>query len=96
VRGQPQPVADFAQRFEEAFARLDRERGGHNLVSLVALRQAMGEERAAFDAGLRELRREGRYSLSAAEGRHGISPEEREAGVVEDGSLLLFASRKGP
>jgi hypothetical protein len=86
---------DFGQRFEEAFARLDRERGGHNLVSLVALRQALAEDRAGFDAGLRQLRREGRYSLSAAEGRHGISPEERDAGIVEDGSLLLFASRKG-
>jgi hypothetical protein len=90
----PEP-AEFGQQFDEAFARLDRERGGHNLVSLVALRQAIAVDRAAFDAGLRELRRQGRYSLSAAEGRHGISPEERDAGVFEDGSLLLFASRKG-
>jgi hypothetical protein len=41
------------------------------------------------------VRRQGRYSLSAAEGRHGISPEERDAGIIEDGSLLLFASCKG-
>jgi hypothetical protein len=91
-----QAPADFARRFDEAFARLDRERGGHNLVSLVALRAAVPVGRDDFDAGLRELRRRGRYSLGAAEGRHGISPEEREAGVVEEGSLLLFVSRKAP
>ena len=32
-----------------------------------------------------------------AEGRHGLSPEEREAGITEDGALLLYVSRrKGP
>ncbi len=91
----PPELPNFGQRFDEAFARLDRERGGHNLVSLVALRQAIAVDRTVFDAGLRDLRRQGRYSLSSAEGRHGISPEERAAGVIEDGSLLLFASRKG-
>ena len=38
----------------------------------------------------------GRYSLSAAEGRHGLTPEEREAGILEDGTLLLYVSRKTP
>jgi hypothetical protein len=42
------------------------------------------------------LRHQGRYSLSAAEGRHGILPEEHDAGIIEDGSLLLFVSRKAP
>jgi hypothetical protein len=86
--------ADFACRFEEAFARLDRERGGHNLVSLVPLRQALGLGRAAFDAGIEQLRRAGRYSLSAAEAREGISPEEQAAGLREQGALLLFVSRR--
>jgi hypothetical protein len=45
---------------------------------------------------LQRLRRAGRYSLSAAEGRHGISAEERDAAIPEDGSLLLFVSRRGP
>ena len=45
------------------------------------------------EAGLRELRRRGRYSLSAAEGRFGISPTERDAGIMEEGTLLLFVSR---
>lgn len=89
----PVPM-DFAQRFDEAFARLDREHGSHNHVSLVALRRAVPVERAAFDAALQQLRRAGRYSLSAAEGRHGLSADEQNAGIPEDGSLLLFVSRR--
>jgi hypothetical protein len=87
-------VVEFAGAFDAAFARLDREKAAHNLVSLVDLRVAVAVDRAAFDAGLRALRLAGRYTLSAAEGRHGIRPEEREAGIIEDGTLLLFVSRK--
>jgi hypothetical protein len=92
----PKAVGDFLSRFEDAFRRLDAARGGNNLVSLVSLREALGDDRDSFDTGLGQLRRQGRYSLSAAEGRHGISREEQAAGIVEDGSLLLFASRKDP
>jgi hypothetical protein len=88
------PTMDFARLFDEAFARLDREHGSHNHVSLVALRRAVPVERGAFDAGLQQLRRAGLYGLSAAEGRHGLSAEERDAGIPEDGSLLLFVSRR--
>ncbi len=89
----PTPV-DFAALFDQAFDRLDRQKGSHNLVSLLDLRPAVAAERAAFDAGLHQLRRAGRYTLSTAEGRHGVSPEERAAGLVEDGALLLFISKK--
>jgi hypothetical protein len=96
----PTPTAaapdDFAGRFDEAFRRLDRERGGHNFVSLVDLRRAVPADQATFDAGLRQLRLAGRYTLSAAEGRHGLTPEEREAAVAEDGAVLLHVSRKLP
>lgn len=88
------PTLDFAHQFEEAFARLDHERGGHNHVSLVEMRRAVPVERAVFDAALQQLRRAGRYSLSAAEGRHGLRAEEQDAGIPEDGSLLLFVSRR--
>jgi hypothetical protein len=91
----PAPPGDFAARFSEAFDRLDRQSGGRNFVSLVDLRRALPAPRDVFDAKLFQLRRAGRYSLSAAEGRHGISPEEREAGIPEEGSLLLFVSRNG-
>jgi hypothetical protein len=91
----PEPI-DFPRLFDEAFERLDRERGSHNLVSLVRLRQEVPVDRARFDAGLHDLRRAGRYTLSAAEGRHGLSPEEQAAGIREDGSLLLWVSRRAP
>jgi hypothetical protein len=85
---------DFARLFDEAFARLDRARGSHNHVSLVYLRQEVPVDRPTFDRELHELRRAGQYSLQGAEGRQGLSAEEREAGIVEDGSLLLFVSKK--
>jgi hypothetical protein len=94
----PVPVSkapvDFAALYDEAFNRLDRQRGAHNFVSLVELRQAIPVDRTTFDAELRKLRLAGQYTLSAAEGRHGISIEEREAGISEGGALLLFVSRK--
>jgi hypothetical protein len=92
----PAPALDFVAAFEQAFTRLDRAGGGHNFVSLVALRGALSADRDSFDQGLRRLRQEGRYALSAAEGRDGISAEERAAGILEEGSLLLFVSRNSP
>ncbi len=85
--------SDLGSSIGAAFDRLDREKGGHNLVSLLPLRQALVVERAAFDAELQRLRRAGRFTLSAAEGRHGLSSEEREAGIVEEGVLMLYVSR---
>jgi hypothetical protein len=91
---QPPPAIDFASMFDAAFERLDRQKGSHNLVSLVTLREEVPVDRPTFDAELHELRRVGRYSLSGAEGRHGLSPEERAAGIEEGGALLLFVSRR--
>src|SRR5262245_41830806 len=92
----PEAPPDFGLLFDEAFRRLDREKGSHNFVSLVSLRQAVPVSRDVFDAQLRQLRLAGRYTLSAAEGRHGLSPEEHDAGVTEDGALLLYVSRRSP
>jgi hypothetical protein len=93
----PEPRAGasgFALLFDQAFARLDQEHGSPNLVSLVQLRQEVPVGRGTFDEGLDQLRRLGRYSLQGAEGRHGISAEERAAGIEEHGHLLLFVSRR--
>jgi hypothetical protein len=87
---------DFARAFDEAFNQINRQNGAHNFVSLVELRRVLPLPPERFDAELRKLRVAGRYTLSAAEGRHGISPEERAAGITEDGSLLLYVSRKTP
>jgi hypothetical protein len=91
-----EPQGDFAAAFDRAFQQLDRRAGAHNFVSLVDLRRAVPVPHATFDAGLRQLRQAGRYSLSAAEGRHGLHPDQREAGIMEDGTLLLYVSRKAP
>lgn len=86
--------AEFPQRFEDAFERLNRQEGSVNFVNLVDLRRALAAvPRPVFDAELRKLWSEGRYSLRATEGRFGISPEEREAGFLQEGTLLLFVSR---
>jgi hypothetical protein len=90
------PPVDFAKAFDEAFYWLDRRGGSHNFVSLVDLRRALPFDRDTFDSELRRLRRANRYLLSAAEGRHGVGPEERQAGIIEDGTLLLYVSRRSP
>jgi len=90
-------VSAFADAFDATFARLDREAGANNFVSLVRLRRALADvPRGAFDAQLRQLRRAGRYRLSVAEGYGGLSPEERAAGILENGELLLNVSRAQP
>jgi hypothetical protein len=90
------PSAEFAPAFDAVFNQIDQQKGGHNFVSLVELRAQLPLFRDVFDAELRKLRVAGRYTLSAAEGRHGISPEERAAGIMENGTLLLYVSRRAP
>jgi hypothetical protein len=89
----PAPL-DFATRFDEAFQEIDRQTGSHNFVSLVDVRRAMPLERTDFEEGLRRLRQAGRYTLSGAEGRHGITDEERAAGIQENGAVLLYVSQR--
>jgi hypothetical protein len=85
----------FADPFEGAFDNLDGRSGGHNFVSLVDLRRDLAAfPRDEFDAGLRELRQAGRFTLSSAQSKHGITAEEREAGIEEGGTLLLHVSRR--
>jgi hypothetical protein len=85
---------EFARAFDEAFRRLEQRARVANFVSLVDLRRELSYDRQTFDAELRRLRLAGRYTLSAAEGRHGIPAGEQEAGIPEDGALLLYVSRR--
>lgn len=86
---------EFVRKFEEAFSRLDRQHGGYNFVSLAELRRELGSySRAEFDQGLRRLRIEGRFTLSGAQSKQGLSDEVREAGINEAGHLLTYASRR--
>ncbi len=86
---------DFAAAFDLAFDQIDRQKGSHNFVSLVDLRRTMeGWPRAEFDRNLRDLRIAGRLELAGAESPGGLLPEERQAGIEEAGSLLLYVSRR--
>ncbi|QDV23360.1 hypothetical protein [Aureliella helgolandensis] len=84
----------FHSVFESAFTQLDQAQGGYNFVSLDNLRTALSAySREEFDAELRKLRLARRYRLSGAENRSDVSCQQREAGIVEAGSLLLYAQR---
>src|SRR5205823_1753915 len=86
--GVPAATPSFAATFDDAFAHLDRQAGGINFVNLRDLRRAVPQfGRAEFDAKLLELRRDRRYTLKAAEGLDGLSADERDAGIWEDGDL---------
>lgn len=88
------PSVDFVTAFDAAFARLDRERGSNNFVSLVDLRAALPNvPRETFDAELHELRRARRYILSSDERYDGITPEQQAAAIREEGEFLLHVSR---
>ncbi|WP_437580079.1 hypothetical protein [Sorangium sp. So ce887] len=88
--------APFAARFDAAFAALDRDAGGHNYVTLHALRAALPDvPRAVFDAELAALRRQRRYSLDPSDGRHHQMAEaERDAGIMEAGNLLVYVAQR--
>ncbi|MGK3969788.1 hypothetical protein WMF38_32600 [Sorangium sp. So ce118] len=90
------PAVSFADRFDAAFAALDRDAGGHNYVTLRALRAALPDvPRAVFDAELAALRRQRRYSLDPSDGRHHqMADAEREAGIMEAGNLLVYVARR--
>lgn len=89
-------ATDFASAFRAAFDRLDRQNRSTNFVRLLDLRRALSEfDRERFDEGLRQLRIDDEFTLDSHEGRHGpLSEEEREAGVQEAGSLLVYVSRR--
>jgi hypothetical protein len=92
----PAPSRDFPRSFLDAFERLDRRNGSTNFVKLADLRHALSDfSHEEFDAGLRQLRIDGLFSLDSHEGLHGsLTHEERESGVREAGSLLVYASRR--
>lgn len=92
---EPRSAEGFTAAFDAAFARLDTNRT--NSVSLVGLRRELSSfSREQFDLGLRNLRRDRRYSLSAAHEPMGISEEQRAAAIVEAGTLLLYVAKVVP
>ncbi len=97
VPDSPQPGgnSDFAAKFADAFARLDREGGSHNFVKISDLRRALPEfDRSAFDRGVWQLRKERKFTANSSDGNYEqLSPEDRAAGIREGDSLLIYISR---
>jgi len=92
----PLSAIDFAEAFRHAFERIDRNTGSRNFVKLADLRRVLSEfSRDEFDAGLQRLRLAREFTLDSHEGLHGtLTMEEREAGVRDGGSLLVYACRR--
>lgn len=89
-------AAPFAERFDAAFAALDRASGEQNNVAVHALRAALPDvSREVFDAEVKALLRRERYTAHPAAGRQ-VSQAEREAGLLERGGLLplVYVARR--
>lgn len=91
-----EPTRDFAEAFRAAFDAIDHRNRGTNSVRLLDLRNELGDfDRHRFDAGLRQLRVAREFALDSHEGLHRpLTPEERAAGIAEQGSLLVYVSRR--
>jgi hypothetical protein len=92
----PAASASFAADFDAAFDRVNARRGYRNFIKLLELRQELPQvSRAAFDAGLRDLVAASRYTLDSSQGGTvQLTAEEREAGISDGSSLLIYVTRR--
>lgn len=97
IRNPAAGAVDVGARIERAFDEIDGSTMNHNYVLLSDLRRALPDvSREDFDRAMNGLRRQKIMSLDSADGRHvRLSPEEREAGIREVGSVLVYAARRG-
>ena len=76
--------AASVDRLTQVVARIDKEKQRYGLVHLADVRAAFPKlSKAEFDRAIQDARKAGKLSLSAAEGRHGISEKDREAAIHE-------------
>jgi hypothetical protein len=88
----PTPAAD-AEAIMAAHKRLDT--NGRNMTLLLDLRRATKLQRARFDRALRKLREEQRAFLESSQGQAvRLTPEQRAAGIEEDGRRLVYFSER--
>jgi hypothetical protein len=68
----------------------------NNYLTLAMLRKGLpGLSREVMDKGINALRRARILTLDSSDGRHvRLSQEERDAAIVEDGQLLVYAARR--
>ncbi|MCA9036407.1 MAG: hypothetical protein KDA91_14830 [Planctomycetaceae bacterium] len=86
----------FSADFDEAFNTANRTSSIPGCVSLADLRRLLDDRypRAVFDEELLRLRKAGRYSLSAVEGRFPLTEVERAACLIIDNRPHLLVLRK--
>lgn len=103
-RGRKAPAAASSrgvalpERILAVFDELNAKRGHRNYVQLFEMREALPDvSRSEFDRAIDELRRRWVLTLDPAEGRHErVSPEVLDAGIQDQGSLLVYAARRDP
>jgi hypothetical protein len=88
-------AADFAAQFDDAFRRVDSRNGGQNFVKVFDLRRELtGYSPEQFDAGLRALREADLYTMDGIGSGSRLTDAERDAGIREGSSLLVYLSKK--
>lgn len=85
--------SDFGRLFDAVYERLAREQPAEP-VSLAQLRQEVPLGRETFNNELMRLWRAGRYTLRGTDQAPTLTPEERAAGIEQDGGLLLYVTRE--
>lgn len=94
----PERTRENASTVASAFDKLDT--NGRNFVNLADLKERFPDmSKEDFTAAVNHLRREGGFTASAAEGRHGVSERELSAAIRDDlgdgkNQLMLYLSRK--
>jgi hypothetical protein len=86
---------EFTKHFDEAFRRIDSRNGGQNFLKVFDLRRELPQYSVSqFDLGLRALREADRYTMDGIGSGSRLSDAERDAGIREGSSLLVYVSRK--
>jgi hypothetical protein len=86
----------FADDFITAFEKLDRESSFRNYLKLLDLRLELQHyDRTEFDRGIMDLCRKRQFGLEGSEGSTvKLTDEERAAGIIDGGSLLVYCRRR--
>ena len=97
-RDQSAAESELSPQILSVFDRLDRDAGGHNYVTLAALRDAFPQTpRQEIDDAIHALRRAKHITLDSADGRHArLSEAEIAAGILESGQRLVYVARRLP
>ncbi|WP_425615845.1 hypothetical protein NA78x_005777 [Anatilimnocola sp. NA78] len=95
VTAPSKPAEGFASLFDAAFRRVDSRSGGRNFAKVLELRRELPQfSRSEFDSELRLLRAARQFAMESAQGGGTqLSDEERQAGIQEGSSLLVYVSR---